>query len=275
MMSERTRRILESQEKSLEKSKKKNNCLTLKPRYIKLIVTYDGSAFNGYQYQPDVPTVQGELERAFKLITRGEESRAIGAGRTDAGVHAIGQVVLFTTTCPIPLEKLIIGLNSAIPGSLRISRAEEVEEGFHPCFSARGKHYRYLWKLVNEPSPFYERFYWQLTKCPDIELMKEAAKLYVGEHDFASFAKSPQQYESTFRNILKSEITLIDDILQFDVVGTGFMHNMVRNMAKVLYLIGTNQMAKEEIEELYRNQDRHRVGAPATPGGLYLMKVMY
>ena len=273
MMSERTKRILESQE--MAKNKKNKNGLTNRERYIKLIVTYDGSAFSGYQYQPDVPTVQGELERAFKLITRGEESRAVGAGRTDAGVHAIEQVVLFKTRCPIPLEKLIIGLNSAIPGSLRISRAEEVDEEFHPCFSARGKHYRYLWRLVETPSPFYERFYWQLTKKPDIERMKEAAKLYIGEHDFAAFAKSPQQYESTIRNILQAELSLKEDILQFDVIGTGFMHNMVRNMAKVLYLIGTNQMEAEEINELYRNHDRHRLGAPATPGGLYLMKVMY
>lgn len=251
------------------------NSLTNEMRYIKLIVTYDGSAFFGYQYQPNIPTVQGELEKAFKLITRGEESRAVGAGRTDTGVHAIEQVVLFKTRCPIPIEKLIIGLNSAIPGSLRISRAEEVNEDFHPCFSASGKHYRYLWRLVKEPSPFYERFYWQLTKCPDIEKMKEAAKFYIGEHDFAAFAKSPHQYESTFRNILQAELSLKDDILQFDVVGTGFMHNMVRNMARGLYLVGTDQMIAEEILELYRNQDRRKLGAPAPPGGLYLMKVMY
>ncbi len=274
MMSERTKRILEKEQAYLEKKKNKNS-LTNKERYIKLIVTYDGSAFFGYQYQPNVPTVQGELERAFKLITRGEESRAVGAGRTDAGVHAIEQVVLFKTRCPIPLEKLIIGINSAISGLLRVSRAEEVEEGFHPCFSARGKHYRYLWRLVDVPSPFYERYYWQLTNHPNIEIMKEAAKVYIGEHDFAAFAKSPSQYESTIRNILQAEISLKEDVLQFDVVGTGFMHNMVRNMARALYLIGIGQMTAEDIKELYCNHDRHKLGAPAPPGGLYLMKVMY
>ncbi len=274
MMSERTKKILEKEKAYLEKKKNKNS-LTNKVRYIKLIVTYDGSAFFGYQYQPGVLTVQGELERAFKLITRGEESRAVGAGRTDAGVHAIEQVALIRTRCPIPLEKLIIGLNSAISKSLRISRAEEVEEGFHPCFSARGKHYRYLWRLVDDLSPFYERFYWQTTEQLEIDKMKEAAKIYIGEHDFAAFAKSPEQYESTVRNILEAEISLKEDILQFDVIGTGFMHNMVRNMARALYLIGTNQMTAEEIKELYRNHDRRKLGAPAPPGGLYLMKVMY
>lgn len=248
--------------------------MTNTPRYIKLLVTYDGSAFFGYQYQPHIPTVQGELERAFKLIT-GEKSRGVGAGRTDTGVHAVEQVVLFRTECPIPVEKLIIGMNSALPGALRICRAEEVEEGFHPCFSARGKHYRYLYRLVDTRSPFLERFFWQLEQTPDVAKMHEAAGLLVGEHDFAAFAKSPHQYESTVRTVLETSVVRTDELIIFDVIGTGFMHNMVRNMAKALQLIGSGQMRSEEILELYRNQNRRRLGAPAPPGGLYLMKVMY
>ncbi len=248
--------------------------MTKTARYIKLAVTYDGSAFFGYQYQPERPTVQGELERVIRLIT-GEKSRAVGAGRTDTGVHAVEQVVLFRTECPIPIEKLIIGLNGALPGALRICRAEEVNEDFHPCFSARGKHYRYLYRLVNQKSPFLERFFWQLDRHPDIKVMQQAAELYVGEHDFASFAKSPHQYESTVRSILETSVTQHNEIIQFDVTGTGFMHNMVRNMAKALMLIGFGEMRAEEIPELYRNQNRRRLGAPAPPGGLYLMKVMY
>ncbi|MDD2998134.1 MAG: tRNA pseudouridine(38-40) synthase TruA [Candidatus Riflebacteria bacterium] len=248
--------------------------MTNHTRYIKLLVTYDGSAYFGYQFQPHIPTVQGELERVFKLIT-GEKSRAVGAGRTDTGVHAVEQVVLFRTECPIPVEKLIIGMNGALPGALRVCRAEEVNEDFHPCFSARGKHYRYLYRLVSTRSPFLERFFWQLEQRPDIALMHEAARAFVGEHDFAAFAKSPHQYESTVRTVLKTTVSLDGEVLQFDVIGTGFMHNMVRNMAKALYLVGSGGMKSEEILELYRNQDRRRLGAPAPPGGLYLMKVMY
>ena len=248
--------------------------MTNPARYIKLLVTYDGSAFFGYQFQPHIPTVQGELERVFRLIT-GEKSRAVGAGRTDTGVHAVEQVVLFRTECPIPIEKLIIGMNGALPGALRICRAEEVNEDFHPCFSACGKHYRYLFRLVTHRSPFLERFFWQLDQSPDVGLMREAAELLVGEHDFAAFAKSPHQYESTVRNVLETGVVLKDEILTFDVIGTGFMHNMVRNMAKALQLVGTGKMRSEEIPELYRNQNRRRLGAPAPPGGLYLMKVMY
>lgn len=243
-------------------------------RYIKLTLTYDGSAFQGYQFQPNVPTVQGELERAFTLIT-GKKSRAIGAGRTDAGVHALGQVVLFRTDCPIPIEKLIIGLNGALPGSLRICRAEEAESDFHPCFSSRGKHYRYLFHLVKQKSPFLERFFWQIEKEPDLKKMQEAAKAFIGEHDFASFAKSPQHYESTVRIILETSISKENEIITFDVIGKGFMHNMVRNMARAIYLVGLGEMQVSEILELYRNHDRRRLGAPAPPGGLYMMRVMY
>lgn len=248
--------------------------LTNPTRYIKLLVTYDGSAFFGWQYQPHLATVQGELERVIKLIT-GEKCRAVGAGRTDTGVHAVEQVVLFRTECPIPVEKLIIGMNGALPGTLRVSRAEEADESFHPCFSACGKHYRYLFRLVKTSSPFLERFFWQLTRQPDIEKMRIAAGEFIGEHDFAAFAKSPRQYESTVRRILKTSVSQDQEVITFDVIGTGFMHNMVRNMTKALQLVGNGEMQVEEIQELYRNQSRQRLGAPAPPGGLYLMKVMY
>ena len=248
--------------------------MTKTARYLKLFVTYDGSAFFGWQYQPHIPTVQGELERVIKLIT-GEKCRAVGAGRTDTGVHAVEQVVLFRTECPIPVEKLIIGMNGALPGAVRVSRAEEADESFHPCFSARGKHYRYLFRLVKTASPFLERFFWQLDKAPDIEKMQAAAREFIGEHDFAAFAKSPRQYESTVRKIIETSVSLEHEVITFDVIGTGFMHNMVRNMARALYLVGNGEMRVNEIEELYRNQNRRRLGAPAPPGGLYLMKVMY
>ncbi len=243
-------------------------------RYIKMIVAYDGSAFAGFQYQPKQYTVQGEIERAVKLITR-THHRLHGSGRTDAGVHAVEQVTLIRTECPIPVEKLIIGLNGALPGSVRIRGAEEVDESFHPRFSAKSKHYRYLFRLCDEKWPFLERYFYQINRPLDIEKMQAAAELFKGEHDFASFAKSPDRYRVTVRRILESKVTVSDKVISFDVVGTGFLHNMVRNMARVLYLIGTDQMVEEEIFELYRNRNRRKLGAPAPPSGLYLMKVMY
>lgn len=255
--------------------KKAQNIELTKPlRNVRLYVAYDGSAFFGFQYQPGVPTVQGELERAFKLITK-ETSRAIGAGRTDAGVHAIEQVVLFKTRCPIPVEKLIIGMNSALGGALRICRAEEANDLFHPCFSARCKHYRYLYHFVEKRSPFLERFYWQIETGLDLQLMQQAAKTFTGTNDFAAFTKSPNRYESTFRTVLQTQVSSQGEMIVFDVTGEGFMHNMVRNMAKALYLVGLNELKTEELRELYRNRNRKRLGAPAPPGGLYLMKVMY
>jgi tRNA pseudouridine38-40 synthase len=237
-------------------------------------VTYDGSAFFGFQYQPEVSTVQGELERVIKSITK-KKCRVIGAGRTDAGVHAVEQVVLLRIECPIPIEKLIIGMNGALPGFLRVSRAEEVNSSFHPRFSAKAKHYRYLFHHGEKKSPFLERFFWQIEQIDDFKLIKKASEMFVGEHDFYSFAKSPQKYESTIRKIISVDLTQNEQIIQFDVIGTGFMHNMVRNLAKALYLVGMRKMTPKNISELYRNHNRNVLGAPAPPGGLYLMKVMY
>jgi len=239
-----------------------------------MTVAYDGSAFSGFQIQPNSTTVQGELERAIKLITK-KTTRVHGSGRTDAGVHAVEQVVLIKTESPIPVDKLILGLNHTLPEAIKIRSARISDSSFHPRFSAKGKHYRYLFHMVNEKSPFLDRFFFQIETRPKINLMKEAANKFVGEHDFYSFVKSPKRYESTVRCILKSEITVRNDIIMFDVIGTGFMYNMVRNMAKTLYLVGTDKFSPEKIVELYRNHDRQIIGAPAPPGGLYMMKVMY
>ena len=248
--------------------------MTKPVRHIKMLVTYDGSPFFGFQFQPKAITVQGEIEKALKAIIK-KRIRIHGSGRTDSGVHALGQVIMFDTECPIPVEKLIIGMNRALPGSIRVSRAEEVDESFHPRFSAKGKHYRYLFKRVKEASPFLLNYFFQIKEELDIELMKEATKLFLGEHDFSSYAKSPDKYHSTVRKILRAELVEKDDLLIFDVIGTGFMRNMVRNMAKVLYLVGLKELSLDELKELYCNHDRARLGPPAPASGLYLMKVMY
>ena len=243
-------------------------------RNIILTVAYDGSSFSGFQFQPNVVTIQGEIERAIKVITK-KTTRIHGSGRTDAGVHAVEQVVLMKTESLIPVDKLIIGLNSALPGSIRILSAKEGDSNFHPRFSAKSKHYRYLFHLVKYKSPFLERFFFQIETRPDIELMKLASAEFMGTHDFYSFVKSPEHYETTVRRILYSEISFDKDIITFDIIGTGFMHNMVRNMAKALYLVGNKKLSLDKLVELYRNHNRQILGAPAPPGGLYMMKVMY
>lgn len=248
--------------------------MTLPQRTIKLIVAYDGSGFYGFQLQPGVPTIQGELEKAVAGICD-EAVRVNGSGRTDTGVHALGQVASIQTCCPIPVEKFIVSMNRCLPGSIRVKSMEEVSPDFHARFSAKGKHYRYLTQSVSEPSPFLERFFCQVTESLDLESMREGAKRFLGKHDFGSFTKSPEKQGDTAREILESTVGKEGNTFVFDVIGNGFLHNMVRNMARTLVLIGSHQMAPDEISELYRNQDRRRIGAPAPPGGLYLMRVLY
>jgi len=248
--------------------------LTLIERNLKITLAYDGSAFFGFQLQPGVSTVQGVMESAAELVL-GENVRVVGSGRTDTGVHALGQVALLKTRCPIPVEKCKFAMNGVLPYAVRIRAIEEVGDDFHPRFSAKAKHYRYLIRLVKERSPFLERFFCQIEEFLDIENMREAADRFRGEHDFSAFAKSPDIIENPVRTILESKIDRENDLLVFDVIGTGFMRNMVRNLAKALILIGQGKMRSQEIVELYRNRDRRRLGAPAPAGGLYLMRVMY
>lgn len=249
--------------------------MTTSVRRLTMVVTYDGSAFFGFQVQPGVPTIQGTLERALELVL-GEKVRVHGSGRTDTGVHALGQVVLIQTACPIPVDKLIVALNGVLPPAIRIRRIEPAAPGFHPRFSARAKHYRYLFQEVAERSPFLERFVCQVEGPPlDREKMAEGAACFLGEHDFSAFTRSPASKENPVRTILESRLTPEGPALAFDVIGTGFLHNMVRNMAKALLLIGRHEMDPHEILELYRNQDRRRLGSPAPAAGLYLMRVMY
>ncbi|HNW35108.1 MAG TPA: tRNA pseudouridine(38-40) synthase TruA [Candidatus Ozemobacteraceae bacterium] len=243
-------------------------------RHLKLNVTYDGSGYFGFQLQANVPTIQGDLEKAFGIILS-ESVRVHGSGRTDTGVHALGQVVLIHTTCPIPVDKLIKALNGVLPPAIRVTSVEETSPEFHPRFSAKAKSYRYLFKRVRERTPFLERFYCQVVGEIDVGRMREGAAMFAGEHDFSSFTRSPDTKDNPVRKILSADVTEQGDEIVFDVTGNGFLHNMVRNMARALLLIGRNEMEPHEIVELYRNQDRRRLGPPAPAAGLYLMKVMY
>jgi len=241
---------------------------------LRMTVAYDGSAFFGFQSQVGVPTVQDELERALALVL-GEKVRVHGSGRTDAGVHACGQVILVKTGCPIPIDKLIVALNGALRSSIHVKSIERSENGFHPRFSAKGKHYRYLFREVVERSPFLERFFFQVEDALDVPAMQAGAVMFLGEHDFSAFTRSPLTKENLVRTILEVRVEQKNALINFDVIGTGFLHNMVRNMAKALFLIGLHRMEPSEIPELYRNQNRRRLGAPAPAAGLYLMRVMY
>jgi tRNA pseudouridine38-40 synthase len=281
---------------------------TLKPRNLKLTLTYDGSAYHGWQVQPGKPTIQGALAEAIASIT-GERLLPQGSGRTDAGVHALAQVATFETASRIPLSNLRVVLNDRLPASIRVLSVEEVAADFHARHSARGKSYRYrIWRGDIVP-PFLAHYVTHHPYPLDEAAMERAAALVVGEHDFTSFAavdpdrntrgvenaesasivgsegkksKSPLLPEegrsgapTSVRTIHESRFERRDDELVYLVRGNGFLHHMVRNLVGTFLLVGKGSLAPEEIPAILAARDRRAAGPTAPPEGLYLVEVEY
>ena len=253
------------------------------PRSLKLTLAYDGSPFNGWQIQPGLPTIQGLLSAAIGRMT-GEKVLPQGSGRTDAGVHALGQVASFTTESTIPPENFTKGLNSNLPEEIRVLSVEEAPAEFHARHSAKAKTYRYriyrgqicppfIWKQVcHHPYPLDEL------------KMTEAAKAVVGEHDFTSFAAvdpDKTRVESgepvnNVRSIFLSAFRREADELVYEVRGNGFLHHMVRNLVGTFLLVGKGTLAPEKVGEIIAAKSRSaNPGATAPASGLYLVSVEY
>jgi tRNA pseudouridine38-40 synthase len=258
-------------------------------RNFKLTLAYDGTDFAGWQVQPGLNTVQGTLADAVARVTRGE-TIVHGSGRTDAGVHALGQVASFTTDSPIPAPNLVIALNDILPLSIRVRLAEEVAEDFHPRKSAKGKTYRY--RIFRQPicSPFVARWVnhhpWPL----DEKAMMDAAGCVVGEHDFTSFAAvdpdrmkrmaeaedGDEDAPSNVRTIFSSEFRREGDELIYEVRGNGFLHHMVRNLVGTFFLIGKGTLLRGDIARILAAAERSaNPGATAPASGLILVNVEY
>ena len=174
-------------------------------RNIKLIIEYDGKSFNGWQKQPNKLNIQGEIERAIKEIT-GEDVDLTASGRTDAGVHALGQVANFKTNSNLPIEKFAIAINSKLKNSIRIKSAEEVDERFHSRYNCKGKKYRYIINNNRYGSAIYRALEYHIPVPLDIEKMQEAARQFIGEHDFSGFKASGTSSKSSVRNIYSAEV---------------------------------------------------------------------
>ena len=249
-------------------------------RNLKLILSYDGSEFSGWQVQPDAPTIQGMLSTAIGRLT-GEKVLPQGSGRTDAGVHAQGQVATFSTQSTIPAENLIKALNDILPASIRVLEAHEVPLEFHARKSARAKTYRY--RIYRAPicPPFLARYVWHFPYPLNEDAMCCAAKFVVGEHDFTSFAAvAPErglenEETSNVRTIFTSEWKREGDELIFTVRGSGFLHHMVRNLVGTFILVGKGTMKPESIEGILEARDRSVAGATAPASGLCLVCVEY
>lgn len=244
-------------------------------RNIKLTIEYDGKEFNGWQKQPSKLNIQGTIEQAIKTIT-GEDVDLQASGRTDAGVHALGQVANFKTNSNIPIEKMSIAINCNLKKSIRIVKAEEVEERFHSRLSCKRKTYRYIINNGEIPSAIYRNLETHIPYKLDIEKMKQAVKYFEGEHDFKAFKASGTSSKSSIRTIYKAEvIKMPNNRIYIELTGNGFLYNMVRIIAGTLVDVGTGKIKPEDIEKIIESKDRTNAGKTLPPQGLYLVCVNY
>lgn len=244
-------------------------------RNIKLTIEYDGKEFNGWQKQPSKLNIQGTIEQAIKTIT-GEDVDLQASGRTDAGVHALGQVANFKTNSNIPIEKLSIAINCNLKKSIRIVKAEEVEERFHSRLSCKRKTYRYIINNSEIPSAIYRNLETHIPYKLDIEKMKQAVKYFEGEHDFKAFKASGTSSKSSIRTIYKAEVLKMpNNRIYIELTGNGFLYNMVRIIAGTLVDVGTGKIKPEDIEKIIESKDRTNAGKTLPPQGLYLVCVNY
>ena len=243
-------------------------------RNIKLTIEYDGKDFKGWQKQPNKLNIQGEIEKAIENIT-GEKVELIASGRTDAGVHAMGQVANFKTNSNMPIEKIPIAINSQVKNSIRIQNAEEVDENFHSRFNCKKKTYRYVIDNSKYGSAIYRNISYHMPIKLDVEEMKKAIKYFEGEHDFKAFKSSGTSSKSSVRTIYKADIITEGTNIAIDLTGNGFLYNMVRIIAGTLVEVGMGDLEPEDIENIIKSKKRENAGKTLQPQGLYLVSVEY
>ena len=244
-------------------------------RHIRLVVEYDGSQLHGWQRQANQATVQQHLEEALaKLLTH--EVQVAGASRTDAGVHARGQVASFRTERDIPLHGIRRGLNSLLPDAIAVRDAAEVPEDFNPRFSATGKHYRYTILTRNERSPRYRDRAWHHPEPLNVVAMQEASRALIGEHDFSAFRAAGCAAKTTLRRVDVIALTLAQPyLLEVDIRGNAFLRQMVRIIVGTLSEVGTGKRPAAQVAEILASKDRTKAGITAPAQGLELIEVRY
>lgn len=228
----------------------------------------------GWQAQPDKLNIQGEIERAIKEVT-GDEVDLIASGRTDAGVHSLGQVANFKTNSMIPVEKIPVALNTKLKKSIRVQSAEEVDERFHSRYNCKQKTYRYIINNTSQGSAIYRNLEYFIPMKLDVDKMKKAIKYFEGEHDFKGFKASGTSGKSSVRNIFKTNIIENDGRIVIELTGNGFLYNMVRIISGTLVDVGLGKISPDDIPDIINSKDRTRAGKTLPPYGLYLYKVEY
>jgi len=254
-------------------------------RNIRILIQYDGTAYSGWQVQPNAVTIQGLIEQSLRKIT-GEETRVLGAGRTDAGVHALGQVACLRTTSALAPQIIQNALNAQLPSDIRIMQADETDESFHARFSAKSKSYFYLISTDRIVTPFLHRYVWRLPFDLDLAAMKESISYVTGTHDFSAFRGSGCGAKTAIRTILEATVQKLQmlecmtfrctgNYIKFRFEGDAFLRHMVRNMVGTIVEAGKGNIKPEDTGLIMRDGNRNCAGPTAPAQGLYLEKIIY
>lgn len=241
---------------------------------VKLVLEYDGTNYYGWQFQPNVPTIQGEIQHALKKIFK-QEITVISAGRTDRGVHAKGQVINFKIPRSFPPQQLLLALNSILPRDIRIRKVQEVSDKFHARYSACYKIYRYLIYNGTVLPPWLRNFSWWITSPLDCEKMRDATSYLVGKYDFSSFQNQGSPSTSPIRKVERIKITKKGFFINILIKADGFLYKMARNITGTLVEVGRNRLSPNDVGDILRARDRRKAGPTAPPQGLYLWRVGY
>lgn len=243
-------------------------------RNLKLTIEYDGTDFDGFQRIPGRRTVQGDLERALSRVMQ-EEVRIAAAGRTDAGVHALGQVVSFHTACAIPVDRVGIALNTELPTDIAVRSAEDVDAGFHARYSATARVYRYTVLNADSPCALLRRYTCWERRPLDERAMHTAAGFLVGVHDFASFRAPDPELEHSVREVYSAEVVRLGDLVSVGLKANAFLRSMARIIAGTLIQVGLGRLRPEDVAEILAAKDRRLAGRAAPASGLCLVHVDY
>lgn len=249
-----------------------------RPNYnYKLTISYDGTNYCGWQVQPNGVTIQEKLQEALKIYLK-KEIHIVGSGRTDSGVHALAQIANFWSEDEVDVFRLQGGLNGILPNDIRVGSIESAPINFHAQYSALGKIYHYHIHLDRVMDPFRRLYAWHLPVLMDLQVLAEAARLFVGTHDFSSFANESHRGSASHdpvRTMKRLDVVPVEGGIRLEFEADGFLYKMVRNIVGLLVKVGSKRRPIEDIEKLFQVQDRRLADIAAPPQGLFLVKVHY
>lgn len=244
-------------------------------RNLKLVIEYDGTNYQGWQVQRNAPTLQGMIEEKLGILT-GEKIHLIGSGRTDAGVHALGQVANFKTQSQLDVESIQKALNSLLPYDIAIVKVEETDEGFHARKDSKSKVYEY--RILNQTlrSVFFHGYAWHIPQRLNLSEMKNATQFLIGEHDFSAFRTVGSSTRTCVRKVIQAQWKKsLDGLICFEIEANGFLKQMVRSIVGTLVEVGKGRIHHEEFKEILESKDRKKAGPTAPAHGLFLKEVKY